>query len=479
LQQTYAEAGRYRRAYEALEEYEALNSESLGEESRRAIAEMQAGFEAAEREKAIELLEKDQALQRAELESQRILRRGLLGGFGLLLAVLALLFNRYRLKSREAHMRDAVAREREANQRLRQVDKLKDEFLANTSHELRTPLYGMIGLVETLLDGASKVAPEARSVLTTVLHSGRRLANLVADILDFSKLRRQGLELAFEPVELHALADVVLTLAKPLAADRGLELVNAVDPGLPAARADEARVQQILHNLVGNAVKFTHQGRVELSVRLDGEELEVRVADTGIGIAPEHREKIFESFAQADATTEREYGGTGLGLAVSRQLVELHGGRLAVESEPGRGSVFSFTLPVAEGEEQEGVEPRPATAAIKVAELVPDEAVSEAAVAPPVSNGASGTILMVDDEPVVRQVLDRHLAPRGYRLLSAADGRRALEILDTEEIDLVLLDVMMPRMSGYQVCRTIREQRSRDELPVIFLSARNRDTDRV
>ncbi len=232
---------------------------------------------------------------------------------------------------------------------------------------------------------------------------------------------------------------------------------------------------------LGPAIEAARRAE-ELARDLD--ELEVRVADTGIGIAPEHREKIFESFVQADATTEREYGGTGLGLAVSRQLVELHGGRLAVESEPGRGSVFSFTLPVAEGEEQEGVEPRPATAAIKVAELVPDEAVPEAAVpeaavAPPVSNGTSGTILTVDDEPVVRQVLDRHLAPRGYRLLSAADGRRALEILDTEEIDLVRLDVMMPRMSGYQVCRTIREQRSRDELPVIFLSARNRDTDRV
>ncbi|MCP3661491.1 MAG: response regulator, partial [Gammaproteobacteria bacterium] len=228
--------------------------------------------------------------------------------------------------------------------RLREVDRLKDEFLANTSHELRTPLFGIIGLLEALLDKPSIEDPEDQKLLNTALHSGRRLRKLVTDILDYSKLRHQKLELALEPIELHSLVDVVLRLCKPMITERNLELVNAIEPGSLHVQADEIRIEQVLHNLVGNAIKFTEQGQIEVSAEQQGDEILIQVSDTGIGIAPEQQEKIFEFFVQADSSTQREYGGTGLGLAVSKQLIELHNGHLKVESVPGEGSVFSFTL---------------------------------------------------------------------------------------------------------------------------------------
>ncbi|MCP3986089.1 MAG: guanylate cyclase, partial [bacterium] len=230
----------------------------------------QAGFEAEEREREIELLEAGQALQQAELERQRDSHRALVFGFVLTLGVAILLFNWHRLRTRAASMAEAVERERTVSAGLREIDQLKDEFLANTSHELRTPLYGMTGLVEALLEESSEVGPDARVVLNTVLQSGRRLNRLVGEVLDFSKLQHEGFELFIEPVDLRSLADIVLTLSGPLAAGSKLELLNSIDPDLPPAGADQARVEQVLHNLVGNAIKFTERGRVEVSAHLDG-----------------------------------------------------------------------------------------------------------------------------------------------------------------------------------------------------------------
>ncbi len=480
LQGTHAEAGRFREAYDVARRLEALSIESLSAEGRRNLTELQATFEAEERELRIELLEKDKDLQRAELDDQRSSRRALVAGFGLLLAALALLFNWYRLGTRAAAMTEAVEQERRISGGLRKIDQLKDEFLANTSHELRTPLYGMTGLVEAVLEDTSGIPQDSRESLVTVLASGRRLSNLINEILDYSKLRRDGLTLALEPVEIHSLADVVLALSKPLVADRNIELINTVDSALPPALADPARIEQILLNLVGHAIKFTSEGRVEISARQEGEAIKVLVKDSGPGIAPEHRESIFDYFVQADASVQREYGGVGLGLAVSRQLVELHGGHISVESSLGEGSTFSFTVPAFKADATESVyEIKPAPAVIRLAEpsmrgeslpdLLPESS-------PP---GDPRTVLVVDDEPLVRQVLTQQLATAGYRLVAAKSGSEALELLESETVDLVLLDVMMPRMSGFEVCRAIRETRSREELPVIFLSAKNRQEDRV
>ncbi|MCP4655787.1 MAG: response regulator, partial [bacterium] len=366
-----------------------------------------------------------------------------------------------------AHRKE-IERERKISARLREIDQLKDEFLANTSHELRTPLYGMVGIAESLIDGATGELPEAtRAHLAMIVSSGRRLGGLVDDVLDFSKLRHDSLELVRQPVELHALTDVVLTLSRPLAGDKNLELRNAVSPSLPPAHADENRVQQILLNLVGNAIKFTETGFVEVTAGFDPDgdgQLEVRVTDTGIGIPEQQQARIFESFVQADASTERAYRGSGLGLAVTRQLVELHGDRLRVESAPGRGSTFFFTLPASTEKASDAVPAVERSAVIR--RLAPG---TEEVLLGPGGNGSPNAprLLVVDDEPVIRQVLTNHLAAESYRLIQAASGPEALNILDQEELDLVLLDVMMPKMSGYEVCRLIRERHSLQQLPVI------------
>ncbi|MEM7356237.1 MAG: two-component regulator propeller domain-containing protein, partial [Acidobacteriota bacterium] len=350
-----------------------------------------------------------------------------------------------------------LARERALNTRLREVDRLKDEFLANTSHELRTPLYGIVGIAESLLDGAAGPVGEAmRSNLGMIVNSGRRLSGLVNDILDFSKMSRRGLELQKKAVDLKALTDVVLTLSKPLLGDKDLQLLNTIDPGLPAAEGDENRLQQILLNLLSNAIKFTESGRVEVSAVAEEGRLTVRVLDTGIGISQDHQEHIFESFEQADASTERQFGGTGLGLAVTKELVALHGGSVWVESVPGEGSSFFFTLPIAEGSAPSS----PTESIVDTGVLAGIEAaVPGAAAEPPPDDGARDDrhrILIVDDEPVIRQVLVNHLTASELSTRQATGGAAALRLLEREHFDLVLLDVMMPRMSGYEVCRRIR-----------------------
>ncbi len=415
--------------------------------------------------------------------------------------------------------REIAARERTANRRLREADRLKDDFLANTSHELRTPLYGITGLAESILDDtAGELASETRANLSMIVASGQRLSGLVNDILDFSKLRHKSLRLDLKTIDLRALTEVVLTLSKPLIGSKSLRLVNAIPEDLPAVHGDENRLQQILHNLIGNAVKFTEEGVVEVSARIDGDEesegdatgegvvadaeavggepanlVVVAVRDTGLGIPPAQQAKIFDAFAQADASIERSYGGTGLGLAVTRQLVELHGGKIAVQSASGAGSVFSFTLPSSGDEPTLSVQlPSGAltTAGVDAANAsvdnvddidVGDEhrltAETMDGVRP--ATATAPAVLVVDDEPVNRRVLLNQLAAAGYRVEEAAGGAEALNQVEKRRPDLILLDVMMPRMSGYEVCRSLRERHSLEELPVIFLTAKSQPSDLV
>ncbi|MCJ8270084.1 MAG: ATP-binding protein, partial [Psychrosphaera sp.] len=379
------------------------------------------------------------------------------------------------------------------NRKLQRLDKLKDEFLANTSHELKTPLNGIIGLAESLIDGVAGQLPEnANRNLAMVVASGKRLSNLVNDILDFSKLKNRNLTLNTKPVDLKSLVEVVLTLSRPLVGDKELKLINAISDDIPAILADEDRVQQILYNLVGNAIKFTVAGEVTVGalvlVNKDlGEQVSISVTDTGIGIAQDQFATIFDSFEQVEGHDQRQYSGTGLGLAVSKQLVQLHGGSIGVKSTLGFGSTFSFSLPKTRDAIQADICTEQAIARLQRLDygtvLTPQQNVDNR-----IGQNRSGQsvdqslfrILLVDDEPVNRQVLLNHLSLQNYQLTEVTGGQEALDAIENQgPFDLVLLDIMMPKVSGYQVCEKLRETYPATDLVVIFLTAKNQVVDLV
>ncbi|MCP2731402.1 ATP-binding protein [Limnofasciculus baicalensis] len=366
------------------------------------------------------------------------------------------------------------------NATLQKLDQLKDEFLANTSHELKTPLNGIIGIAESLVDGATgKLSKQTVFNLSLIVSSGKRLHQLVNDLLDFSKLKHQKIELKLQPVGIREITEVVLTLSRPLIKSKPVALINKIAADIPPVNADENRVQQILYNLVGNGIKFTERGTVEVSAEVVNDWVQITVTDTGIGIPSNKFERIFESFEQADGSIAREYGGTGLGLAVTKQLVELHGGNILVESTVGLGSRFTFSLPVSESqierkllEEISQVQESPEITVTDDNILINSEG--------SVSLDGAFQILIVDDEPVNLQVIVNHLSLHNYAITQASNGIEALEIIDSGfKPDLILLDVMMPRMTGYELCQKIREQFLQNELPVVLLTAKNQVSDLV
>lgn len=365
------------------------------------------------------------------------------------------------------------------SEKLISLDKLKDEFLANTSHELKTPLHGIINLSQSLLEGtAGQLNDVQREHLGAVVSVARRLSNLIRDILDFSKLKNGELVLKRKPVELKPMVGVVFEMLRHMAGGKQVQFVDGLPGDLPDADADEDRLTQILYNLIGNAVKFTAEGEIRVTAREKNGWLEISVHDTGIGIPQDKQQAIFESYEQADSGIAMEYGGTGLGLSITKRLVELHGGTIWVESDVGKGSVFTFTLPAAAGKSSRSAQPA-ATRELPqgLAELAAGAQVSSP-VSAPLDDGAEFTILIADDDPFNRQVLRSLLSADGYSLVEVSNGTDALgELEQNRGIDLAVLDLMMPGMSGYEVCRRIRERYSLSELPVLLLTARNRPED--
>lgn len=360
---------------------------------------------------------------------------------------------------------------------LSRMDRLKDEFLANTSHELRTPLNGIIGLAESLSAGAAgQLSEQARASLEMISGSGRRLNNLVNDILDLSRLKNRDIQLHRKNVDLHALAATVLTVSEPLVHGRRLTLINAVSRRVPLVDGDEDRLQQVLFNLVGNAIKFTDQGEVTISATAGNSEIEISVRDTGIGIPPDKLESIFNAFEQVDSSAARNHGGVGLGLGISRQLIELHGGRLWAEALPGSGSLFRFTLPLTAPDTEPAAIDDRGHDELPVPVTVPTFSAAPAALTPPSANAPR--ILAVDDDPVNLQVVKNQLRLEGMEVITAANGREALALIESGEIfHLILLDMMMPGMTGFELCRKLRKRYNSAELPVIMLTAKNRIAD--
>lgn len=375
------------------------------------------------------------------------------------------------------------AQERAAES-LRRTDKLKDAFLANTSHELRTPLNGIIGLAEALLAGVGRDDEERRlQTLTQISRSGRRLAHLVNDILDFEKLRQNDLELDCRAVDLRTTVDVVLALVQPSAESKGLDLSNEIPTEAPPVLADEARLEQILHNLIGNAVKYTDTGSIRVSAAIEGDFVAVAVQDTGIGIPREQHADIFEAFHQAEGRSAQP--GTGLGLSITKRLVKLHGGSIRLDSEPGAGSRFIFTLPLARQSERQAT-PRTATAMRQSTtphESAPDFAgvannLEQTRAGTSMGSSASSVVLLVDDEPVNLEVMRANLELEGYTPVLAARAEEAQKYLQDHPLpDLIVLDIMMPGISGLELARMLRRKYSLTELPIIMVTARTRTED--
>ncbi len=350
------------------------------------------------------------------------------------------------------------------NAELRRTDRLKDELLANSSHELKTPIQGMLGIAASLR-GARGLPDTLRGELEVLYGGGLRLSRLVDDMLDLSRLRSGELTVRPDALDLRSAVQAAGALLQPALTEKSLGFVNRVPQPLRPVWADEGRLQQILLNLIGNAVKYTERGHIEVSAAKEGEQLLIQVRDTGIGIAAEDQESIFQRFSRVSGG-EGPVSGMGLGLAITRKLVELHGGRIAVNSALGRGSVFSFTLPLA----AEGSSLRP-----PLPEGAPPmDAILSVPRAVPERRAGQRSLLLVDDEGLNLHAIGTLLRDRDYHVLTAADGHQALGILEDSPVDLVLLDIMMPRMDGFTTCLRIRDQFPPHQLPVLMLTARPR-----
>lgn len=359
---------------------------------------------------------------------------------------------------------------------LLKLDKIKDDFLSNTSHELKTPLNAIVNISDSLLKGVEGPLSDNQSRnLAIVMESGRRLTYLVDDLLDYSKMKHGDILLHRAAIDLHTFVDSVIRIHAFLLGGKPVALDNGIAADFPAIDADGNRLIQILHNLIGNAVKFTESGAVSVGASVSRGMAEVRVSDTGQGIEPDMLERIFLPFEQGDASLVRHTGGTGLGLSITRKLIELHGGTIGVESAPGQGSVFCFTIPLASAaaiaERSAGSRvAMPAEAqAAAASELVDGEY-------PIVMRGESNeTVLVVDDDTANLQTICNLLKLGGYSFAAANRGIQALELLNRlPNVHLAIVDIMMPDMSGYEVLQKIRERFSPSELPVLMLTASNK-----
>lgn len=335
--------------------------------------------------------------------------------------------------------------QREATDKLRDLDRMKSQFLANMSHELRTPLNSIIGFSRVILKGIDgPVTDLQQQDLSAIFNAGQHLLDLINNILDISKIEAGKMELAFDDsVNLSDLLNSVMSTAAGLVKDKPIKLERFVEEDMPPVRADVTRIRQVVLNLISNAVKFTDAGtiavRVETQINEDGRsEAIVKVVDSGIGIAEVDHKKLFQPFSQVDDSPTRKTGGTGLGLSICRLLIEMHGGKIGVISQVGKGSTFWFTLPL------------------------PNQAIKR--------QEGKKLILAVDDERPILNLYERYLSAHGYQVIPLTDPLKVVERAKEVRPFAITLDVMMPNKNGWQVLESLKSDLETRNIPVVVCS---------
>lgn len=346
-----------------------------------------------------------------------------------------------------------------ANTALEKAAKLKDEFLANMSHELRTPLNAIIGLSESLQTGTyGELIPRQGNILRVIRESGQHLLELINDILDLSKIEAGMLELHYETVDIKSICDASLLMVNESAQKKELQISILITDEIQTIQADKRRLKQMIVNLLSNAVKFTPQfGSVKLDVQPENDHaVRFTVSDTGIGISSEQLENLFKPFVQVDSSLARKYEGTGLGLALIRQLAEMHNGSIGVNSTPGMGSSFYFIIPKQSSQDFIDEE-------LPLPRDVPSEHTS---ITP-----SSITILLVEDNPTNMMFTGDYLIAKGFNLLTAENGLRAIEQAEIHNPDIILMDIQMPELDGIETIRRLRSTPEFASVPIIALTA--------
>ncbi|HXH02100.1 MAG TPA: response regulator [Candidatus Competibacteraceae bacterium] len=357
----------------------------------------------------------------------------------------------------------------QANQELLEADRLRSEFVANMSHELRTPLNSIIGFSSVLLKNREGTLNDKDlGYIERINRNGKHLLGLINDILDLSKIEAGRMELEFRPLSLAALARETVDMLHAQAEARHLKLALEVEAELPEIETDGDKLRQVLINLIGNALKFTEQGGVTVALRRVGDEaVALDVRDTGIGIPAEKLDLIFEPFRQADSGTTRKYGGTGLGLTITRSIVEMLGGRIGVQSRLGEGSTFTVLLPLTTQAAPGAISAAPPVAAL--AEPAAEPAPLAAAIPLPRPQG-SRVVLVVDDDADARELMANYIRDLGGQPVTTGDGQQALILARQYHPDLITLDLMMPGMDGWEVLRRLKGDPELCQIPVVIIS---------